>query len=311
MRVHVIEPIHESAMRKLRAEAEVVSWDDPEKNDLSLADAVIVRAAPITREQILAAPGLKVIGKHGVGVNAIDLATAREKGVAVVYTPLSNVNSVAELVFGLILASARKLRDNMEHIRRGIDRIAPPALTGLEISDKNLGLVGFGNIGARVAQIAANGFGMAVHVYDPYLDANTAKSRGVHLHSTLEGMLREADYISVSVPLTEATRGLLGAAQFACCKPTAVIVSTARGGVIDEAALYEALVNKTIFGAASDVFVQEPPTMDTPLLQLPNFIGTLHIGGSTHESLVRVGNTVVDDVLSVLHGEKPRYPYVV
>ena len=114
MRVHVIEPIDESAMQKLRAQVEVVSWDNPEKNDLSLADAVIVRAASITREQILAAPNLKVIGKHGVGVNAIDLVTAREKGIAVVYTPLSNVNSVAELVFGFILATARKLRDNME-----------------------------------------------------------------------------------------------------------------------------------------------------------------------------------------------------
>ncbi|MEA4989774.1 Hydroxypyruvate reductase [bioreactor metagenome] len=311
MRVHVIEPIDESAMRKLRAEAEVVAWDDPEKKDLSRADAVIVRAASVTREQILAAPGLKVIGKHGVGVNAIDLVTAKERGIPVVYTPLSNVNSVAELVFGFILATARKLRDNMEHIRRGAERIAPATLTGLEISGKSLGLVGFGNIGSRVAQIAVNGFGMEVHVYDPYMKAATAKERGVHLHETLESMLREADYISVSVPLTEATRGLIGSAQFACCKPTAVIVSTARGGVIDESALYEALARKTIYGAASDVFVQEPPTMENPLLQLPNFIGTLHIGGSTHESLVRVGNTVVDDVLAVLHGEKPLYPYAV
>ena len=225
MKIVVLEPIHAEAMRLLRGEAEVVAWDDPAKHDWSDADAVIVRAATVTREQIAAAPKLKVIGKHGIGVNAIDVAAARERGIAVVYTPQGNVNSVAELVISMMLAVSRNLFPGMAAIREGGARIAPPEQTGLELSGKALGLVGFGHIGSRVAAIAREGFGMDVHVFDPYLAPDRVPS-GVALHPTLEELLGLADYISVSVPLTASTRGLIGAAQLACCKKTAVLVNT-------------------------------------------------------------------------------------
>ena len=308
MKIVVLEPIHAEAMRLLRGEAEVVAWDDPAKHDWSEADAVIVRAATVTREQITAAPKLKVIGKHGIGVNAIDVAAARERGIAVVYTPQGNVNSVAELVVSMMLAVSRNLFPGMAAIREGGARIAPPEQTGLELSGKALGLVGFGHIGSRVAAIAREGFGMDVHVFDPYLAPDRVPS-GVALHPTLEELLGLADYISVSVPLTASTRGLIGAAQLACCKKTAVLVNTARGGVVDEAALYAALAEGRLFGAACDVFEQEPPSAENPLFSLPCFIGSLHIGANTEEALSRVGRTVASDVLAVLNGREPRFPY--
>ena len=199
------------------------------------------------------------------GVNAINVACARERGIPVVFTPTSNSNAVAELAISLMLAAARKLKGNDRMLMRGAERIVPPSLSGLELTGKTLGLVGYGHIGSCVARIA--------------------------------------------VPLTEETRGLIGAAELAACRKNAILVNTARGGVVDEAALYTALVEGKLFAAASDVFVDEPAQPDNPLLSLENFIGTLHMGASTEEALLRVGRDVAEDVIAVLQGREPRYLY--
>lgn len=309
MQVIVTEPIHPVPLARLREAAEVVTWDDPEAADWSRADAVIVRAAPVTRDRIHAAPRLKAIGKHGVGVNAIDVAAARERGIAVVYTPTANVNSVAELAAGLILALARKLPGNMAALRAGATRLAPPELNGIELGGKTLGLVGLGRIARRTAEIARHGFGMVIAGYDPFVPPEVFTQAGIVRHDVLVPLLAAADVISVSVPYTPQTHGLIGAAELAACRPGALLVNTARGGVVDETALAEALAAGRLSGAACDVFELEPPAPDHPLLQQPNFVGTLHVGASTDAALRRVGDIVVRDVLAVLRGEPPEFPY--
>lgn len=309
MQVIVTEPIHPVPLARLRAQAEVVAWDDPRAADWSGAHAVIVRAAAVTRAQMAGAPLLKVVGKHGIGVNAIDVEAARELGVQVVYTPTANVNSVAELVVGHMLALARKLEGNRALLRAGAARIAPAELTGVELGGKTLGLVGLGRISRRTAAICRHGFGMAVAGFDPYVSPERCLEMEITPHATLESLLAVSDFLSISVPYTPQTRHLIGAAQLAHCRPSAILVNTARGGVVDEAALFHALSTGALAGAACDVFEQEPPAPDNPLLGLPNFSGSLHVGASTEEALLRVGNTVVEDVLAVLRGDAPEFPF--
>lgn len=309
MKIVVSEPIHPQAMALLRESADVVQCANPAEMDLSEADAVIVRAARVTRKQIENAPLLKVIGKHGAGVNAINVACARERGIPVVFTPTSNSNAVAELAMGLMIAAARKLRGNDRMLMRGAERIVPPSLTGLELTGKSLGLVGYGHIGSRVARMAKAGFAMTVRVYDPYLSDEALSEAGLARANSVAELCSVSDFISVHVPLTEETRGLVGAAELAACGKNAILVNTARGGVVDEEALYAALAEGRIFAAASDVFVDEPAKPDNPLLSLENFIGTLHMGASTEEALLRVGQDVAGDVLTVLRGGEPKYPY--
>lgn len=309
MKVIVTEPIHPDPLRLLGQHVDVITWDHEAARDWSDADAVIVRAAAVTREQIASAPRLKVIGKHGIGVNAIDVAAAREYDIQVVYTPTANVNSVAELAIGMMLTLGRKLEENMRAIQKGAQRIAPPELTGRELQGKAIGLVGFGRISQRLAHIARHGFDMRIHAFDPFLDAKTFATLGVERHERLTELFKSCDVVSVSVPYTPETHNLIRAEHFACCRPGAVFINTARGGVVNETDLYNALKSGQIFGAGSDVFEQEPPRADNPLFSLPNFIGSLHIGANTEEALLRVGATVVDDVLAVLEGRDPVYPY--
>ncbi|MFL9823772.1 NAD(P)-dependent oxidoreductase [Rhodoplanes sp. SY1] len=309
MQVIVTEPIHATPLARLRHEVEVVTWDDPRAGDWSQADAVIVRAAAVPRARIAAAPKLKVIGKHGIGVDAIDVGAARERGVTVVYTPTANVDSVAELAVGLMLALARRLPGNDRLLRAGATRLAPPELTGTELGGKTLGLVGLGRISRRIAAIGRAGFGMRIAGYDPYVSAESAAALGITHHAALETLLAEADVISISVPYGPQTHHLIDAAALAACRPGTLLINTARGGVVDERALAAALAAGRLAGAACDVFEEEPPKPDHPLLAQKNFIGTLHVGAATEEALLRVGTIVVDDVLAVLRGAAPQFAY--
>lgn len=309
MKIVLSEPIHPDAVAKLAAFGTVVQCGNPADLDLSDADAVIVRAARVTRAQLENAPRLKVVGKHGVGVNAIDVACCRERGIPVVFTPTSNSNAVAELALSLMLAAARRLKGNARLIARGATRITPPELTGLELTGKTLGLVGYGHIGSRVAAMAKAAFHMTVHVYDPYLKDEVLARDGLVRAASVVDLMKAADFVSVHVPLTEETRGLVGAEAFAHAKPTAIVVNTARGGVVDEDALLDALTTGKIFAAASDVFVNEPVAADSPLVALDNFTACLHVGATTEEALRRVGDDVVEDVLTVLRGGQPKHPY--
>ena len=311
MRVHVTEMIHESALALLRREAdEVVTWEDPAVRDFSKADGAIVRAAVVDRAMMERAPNLKVIGKHGVGVDAIDVATARELGKTVVFTPQANMEGVAELAVALLLAASRNIPLGHARLQAGAyEKIAPKELTGVELKDKTLGLVGLGRIGRRVGEICAKGFGMALTGYDPFLPDERFAELGIAKAATVEDLLPRADFVSISVPLTRETANLINAERLALCRKNAVLVNTARGGIVDEEALGAALRNGTLRAAASDVFADEPIRPENPLMALPNFIAMPHVGASTEESLVRMGETVVADVLRVLRGEAPLYPF--
>jgi D-3-phosphoglycerate dehydrogenase len=309
MQVIVTELIHPVPLARLRAEVDVLAWDDPGSKDWSQADGLIVRILPVTRQMIEAAPRLKVIGKHGVGVNNIDVDAARQKGMQVVYTPTANINSVAELIVTMMLGLSRKLPLNASLLRAGATKSAPAEVTGIELQGKTLGIIGLGRISQRTAEICRLGFSMNVAAYDPFAPAARFDELGISRHEQLETLLASSDVVAICVPYTPQTHHLIGAAQLAHCRPSAILINTARGGIVDEAALADALREGRLFGAACDVFETEPPRPDHPLLALPNFIGSLHIGAATEEALLRVGNAVVSDVLAVLRGEAPEFPY--
>jgi D-3-phosphoglycerate dehydrogenase / 2-oxoglutarate reductase len=264
---------------------------------ISEADAVLVRSATkITRESLARATHLKVIGRAGVGVDTIDVEAATERGVAVMNAPAGNTISAAELAFALLLSLIRKIPAADRSMKEGQwDR---SSFGGTELYRKVLGLVGAGRVGGEVAH-RARAFGMRVLAYDPYLSPDAAREMGATL-APLEQVLREADVISLHVPLTDKTRGMLGDAELALLKPSAVIINAARGGVMDEAALFRRLSEGKIAGAALDVFDPEPLPPDHPLRGLPNVVLTPHLGASTDEAQLNVAIEIAESVRAAL-----------
>jgi D-3-phosphoglycerate dehydrogenase len=274
-------------------------------------DAIILRNITITREMMQRATNLKVIGKHGVGCNTIDLAAAKELGKIVLYTPTTNIHSVAEMIIGLIFNLYRHIAEADLGVRRNeYKTIAPQGLIGNEISGKTVALIGIGHVHKKVASILQKGFGVKLNGYDPYVSTELAKQLGIRKCDSLEEAIIGADIISVSVPLVDGTRNLISGKIFDCFKPSAILINTARGGIVDEDDLFHALIEKKIKAAACDVFLQEPPTTENKLLTLSNFCATPHIGGSTEEALYRTGIEVVQETLSVLNGNSPKHPAI-
>lgn len=306
MIVYLSETIHPEAVDKLKENVTVVE----DFNEIEKIDAIILRNVTVTREMMEKATKLKVIAKHGVGTNTIDVQAAKELGIKVIYTPSANINSVAELIVGLTLNLNRMICIANKNSRAGLyKKIAPPELTGTEIRGKTLGLIGMGNIARITAGILKGGFGVEVVGYDPYVTADKAAEMGYKKYDDLKELLEVADIINVSVPLTEGTRNLISGDVFECFKPGAVMINAARGGIVNEDDLYEALLNNKLRAAACDAFVVEPPTLENnKLLSLDNFIATPHIGGNTIESLFRAGKEVVEETLNVLAGKEPIHP---
>lgn len=261
------------------------------------ADAVLVRSATkITRESLARATRLKVIGRAGVGVDTIDVEAATERGVAVMNAPAGNTISAAELAFALLLALVRKVPAADKSMKAGQwDRTS---FSGTELNRKTLGLVGAGRVGGEVAR-RARAFGMRVLAYDPFLSPDVAREIGAEL-ATLDAVLRESDVLSLHVPLTDKTRGMLGDPQLDLLKPGAMIVNAARGGVLDETALVARLADGRLGGAALDVFDQEPLPADHPLRALPNVVLTPHLGASTEEAQLNVAVEIAESVRAAL-----------
>ena len=308
MAVYLSEYIFPEARKNLEDRIEVVSnFDEPEK-----VEAIILRVFPVDAALMDRLPNLKVIGKHGVGCNTIDLAAAKERGITVVNTPLANAQSVAELIVGEMLGAARNIQAAHEQSRDGkLTTIAPKSMTGVELTGKTLGLIGTGNIAKRAAKILVNGFGMNVVAYDPYVPAERMAEMGFKKCETVRELLPLADFVNISVPLTPETKDLISGDMFDLFRKDAVLVNAARGGIVNEDGLYDALKNGKLRAAACDAFVAEPPTAaNTKLYELPNFIGTPHIGAATEEALQRMGFEVVEDVLNVLGGGEPAHRVV-
>ena len=268
-------------------------------------DGLLVRSATKVHDARIFENGanLKVIGRAGVGVDNIDVNQATEKGIPVVFAPTGCTISVAELAIGHMLAFARHMVEGTDTMREG--KWEKSRLGGTELYRKTLGLLGCGNIGQQTARFG-KAFGMEIIYYRRNRDADFEKDVGAE-YVTFEELLKRSDYLSLHLPKTEFTAGMLSDDQFRMMKGTAVLVNCARGGVVDEAALYRALKEGVIAGATVDVFEKEPTPPDNPLLTLDNVILTPHLGASTKEAQIRAGTMTAEGILDVLAGRVPKY----
>ncbi|MEV7620569.1 phosphoglycerate dehydrogenase [Microbacterium sp. NPDC089321] len=270
---------------------------------LADADAVLVRSATrIDAEALTHAPKLKVVARAGVGLDNVDIKAATAAGVMVVNAPTSNIVSAAELTVGHILSLARRIPAAHASLSSGAWKRS--SFTGVELFEKTVGIIGLGRIGALVAA-RLNAFDMRVIAYDPYVTSARAQQLGVQL-VTLDELVAESDFITIHMPKTPETTGMIAAEQFAAMKPTAFVVNVARGGLIDEADLHEALVAGEIAGAGLDVFTSEPPAEGSTaqaLLGLPNVVVTPHLGASTDEAQEKAGVSVARSVRLALGGD--------
>lgn len=297
--VYLCEYIHPAARAALEAQAEILT--EPEQ--LPLADAAINRNLKMDRAWLERCPNLKVIGIHGTGTDGVDLEAARQRGIRVVYAPGENARSVAELIVADALLLYRQIPRFDRMLRGGMSVVSGGGeIVGRELRGKVFGTVGCGNVARQAVKILTSGFGMRAVGCSPSLTPEKATQLGIDFAAGPEEVFRRADVISISVPLNNSTRNLVNAALLARAKPGAILINTARGGVVNEDDLYHALTSGTLAAAASDVFLREPPTAANRLLGLPNFLATPHIGANTEEALYRVSNCAVSQVLAVLNG---------
>ena len=311
--VLITEPIGASGLRILERACDcIVPWRDgppdattPEhlRTRLAAVDAVVVRLFPVGDAELAAAPSLRLVAKHGAGLDNIDCAAAARRGVPVIYTPGANSNAVAEHALGLLLALARNT-SSADATLRSAQPYQKEQFLGIEVSGKTLGIVGLGRIGTRVAR-KAHGLEMRVLAYDPYVDRAAYPGPATFV-DTLEELLAAADFVTLHVPLTAETRHMIDTRALRRLKPGCRVINTCRGGVIDETALSCALQEGTLAGAALDVFEEEPLAVDHPLTRTPNTLITPHVSGLTTEAMAAVSEQVAQRVIDVLHGRIPR-----
>jgi D-3-phosphoglycerate dehydrogenase len=265
-------------------------------------DGYIAGLDDINRAALACADRLKVIARYGVGVDAVDVAAAREKGIIVTNTPGANSSSVAELAVGLMLALARQFRQAFAAAQEG----KFPRLSGVGLDGKTVGIIGLGAIGKLVAQRLA-AFDCRLVAYDPYPDAAFAGQYLITFEN-LDTLLAQSDFVSLHLPLTPDTRGMVNERFISKMKKGAYLVNTARGEMVDEAALIKALESGYLHGAALDALAKEPPDPASPLLALPNVITTPHLGAQTDEAVNTMGRMALNDCLAVLQGKTPAHP---
>jgi len=306
MKILVADKISDEAIKMLKEKHEVVFSElDPKGllNEIEKYDALVIRSrTKVTKEVIKKGKNLKVIGRAGVGVDNIDVPEATKRKIPVVNAPGGATVSVAELTFAHMLSLARNLSKSDKTMKNG--EWEKKTLKGTELCDKTLGLIGSGRIGTEVGKRAI-AFGMKVIVYDPYLSKETAEKHSCEI-ADFDSLLKNSDFISIHTPLTDETKKMIDEKEFKKMKNTAFIVNCARGGIIDENALYNSLKEGKIRGAALDVYENEPPK-NSPLLTLDNIVFTPHIGASTKEAQIRAGTITAEQVLKVLKNEKPDF----
>lgn len=308
-KVCVLEPIHQDGMDILLGHAEVVKgWEiEPEKlmDEAAQCDAVLIRIAKITGDFIRNAPHLKVIAKHGIGVDNIDVKAATEKKILVVNAPEANVNAVAEHALAMIMTLAKNFLVMDKEVRRGNFSLRT-TVNLVELKGKTVGIMGLGRIGLLLAKklkaLEVNLLG-----YDPYADRKVVEAAEITLVDRMEEILAGADFISVHVPLTDQTRGMIGEREFKQMKKSSFLVDVSRGGVVDQDALYQALQTGMIKGAALDVFEQEPPQADHPLFKVDNILLSPHNAALTDEALVAMATQAAQGIVDCLAGKRPLY----
>jgi D-3-phosphoglycerate dehydrogenase len=267
------------------------------------ADGLIVQWTKIPRDLMPSLAKCRVISRYGIGVDMIDLAAAGEHGIMVCNTPDYCIDEVSTHTLSFLLMLNRQIASQHQHVSAG--KWGPPAPTPpSRLSTQTLGIIGMGNIGRVVVQ-KARAFGLKVLVFDPYLSSDQAAAQGA-VKVELDELLQHSDYVSLHCPLTEETHHLISDEQFKRMKPTAYLINMARGPIVDQPALYRALTEKTIAGAALDVFEQEPPPADEPLLKLDNVIFTPHLSSWSAESFVQLRKEAAQNVVVALQGSHPR-----
>jgi D-3-phosphoglycerate dehydrogenase len=256
--------------------------------------------APLLRR----CPNLLVLSTTGAGFDTLSLADATEAGIAVVNQAGGNKEGVAEHVLGMMLALSKRIV-TADHIMRRTASYHRRDFMGDDIQDRTIGIIGIGHVGTRVAELCRGLFRMRVLAYDPYLTTDQIAARGAEKVDKLEDLLRQSDYVSVNCPHTAETRGMMGAAQFAQMQPHAYFITTARGGIHDEAALAEALTAQQLSGAGLDVWEEEPPPSDHPLMRFDNVVVSPHNAGITRQSRHNIAKIAAEQVLDILDGKKP------
>jgi D-3-phosphoglycerate dehydrogenase len=304
VRVLVTEQLSDAGLERLGADFQVDVRPDLATGDLAAEigpyDALIVRSqTKVTAEVLGAAEHLKVVARAGIGLDNVDVETATRRGIMVVNAPQSNVISAAEHAMALLLAQARNVPQADASLKAGAWERS--RWEGVELAGKTVGVVGLGRVGSLVAA-RANAFGMRVIAYDPYVSSDRAKEMGVDVMPTLEAVLVQSDFVSIHLPRTHDTEGLIGEHELSLMKPGARLVNTSRGGIVDEEALAKAIADGHLGGAALDVFAEEPTT-DSPLFGFGNVVVTPHLGASTREAQDKAGVTVAEMVRLALMGE--------
>jgi len=308
--VLLYEDIHAEGKAILEKKAEIAFADRLDEvyliERVREVDGIVIRAnGKVTQRMMESGPKLKVIGRHGVGVDNIDVDAATEKGIWVVNTPDASDISVAEHFFGLALILSKMLKKADIALREERWE-ARYQYIGRELHGKTLGILGFGRIGKAVGRIGHHGFDMKVFYHDAIRYEEMEKEIKAEKVS-LEELLTRSDYISINLPMSPATKGLLKEREFGLMKSSTYIINLARGPIWDERALYSALKQGKIAGAASDVYEVEPAAKDHPLFELENFVGTPHMASHTEEALKRMSRVVVD-IVRVLEGKEPIHP---
>ena len=307
-RILIPHPIHADGLARLAGRFTIdapAKFDEARKREaFAAADAVIVRNIGIDGALMDAAPRLRVIAKHGAGVDNIDIRAATERGIVVASVPGGNADAVAEGSVAMMLAAIRQVPRVHDLVASG-NYAARWSLQYEQLVGRTLGLIGIGSIGARVARICAAGFRMKVLAYDPGLSAAEVRERGGEKVDDLHDLLRRSDVVSLHPPYIPATHHIIGAAELAAMKPTAMLVNAARGPLVDEAALVAALNEGRIAGAALDVFEVEPPPPDAPILTAKNVVLSPHTAGNTVDAARILACSSADIALAVFAGEKP------
>jgi D-3-phosphoglycerate dehydrogenase len=307
-KVICIQPLHPEGMKILhsRPDLEVIVPESPDPaawaNVLPGVEAICVRLTKITRAIIEAAPDLKIISRHGVGFDTIDVAAATQRGVIVATVGLANAPSVVEHTIAMMYALAKRLNEYDRAVREGDYYRGRSQLGAMDVAGRTVLIIGLGRIGSRLAK-ALNGLGLQCLGIDPAYTPAEIGAMGCEPVTDFRAALPRADFVTVHCPLQDDTRNLIGAAELALMKPTAYVINCARGGIVDEAALVEALNSGRIKGAALDVQVNEPPKPDDPLLACDRVILTPHSAAATPETMMRSSMTVAQNVLDCFDGQ--------
>jgi D-3-phosphoglycerate dehydrogenase len=263
----------------------------------------LARHFHVDADLLARAPNLLIVSSNGAGYDPVDVEACTAAGVVVVNQSGGNAHSVAEHALAMLLTLSKRIIEADRALRREAN-VSRNALMGGEVQGKTIGIVGLGNVGRRIAALCNGLFGMKVLAYDPYLSADEMAARGGE-KVELDELMRRSDFVSISCPLTRENRGMIGARQFALMQPHSYFITTARGFIHDEAALFEALRDKRIAGAGLDVWAKEPPPPDHPLLQFDNVIASPHTAGVTREARENMGRIAAEQMLDTLDGKRP------